>query len=42
MAQENIIHGSPIPDYLLNSKSNLTQHFIRLLIEFGNNTAMVC
>lgn len=42
MAKENIIHGSRIPDYLLNSKSNLSQYFIRLLMEFGNNTAMVC
>jgi len=42
MAQENIIHGSSIPDYLLNNKSNLSQHFIRLLMEFGNNIAMVC
>ncbi|CAH1733227.1 uncharacterized protein LOC114129932 [Aphis gossypii] len=41
MAKENIIHGSRIPDYLLNSKSNLSQYFIRLLMEFGNNTAMV-
>jgi hypothetical protein len=42
MAQENIIHGSPIPDYLLNSKLNLSQHFIQLLNELGNKTAMVC
>lgn len=42
MAQENIIHGSAISDYLLDSKSNLSQHFIRLLGELGNKTAMVC
>ncbi|XP_060857878.1 uncharacterized protein LOC132935368 [Metopolophium dirhodum] len=41
MAQENIIHGSAIPDYLLNSKSNLSQLFTRLLNELGNKTAMV-
>uniref|UniRef100_A0A2S2NIC6 Luciferin 4-monooxygenase n=1 Tax=Schizaphis graminum TaxID=13262 RepID=A0A2S2NIC6_SCHGA len=41
MAQENIIHGSPIPDYLLNSKLNLSQYFIQLLNELGNKTAMI-
>ena len=42
MAQKNIIHGPAIPDYLLNSKSNLSQHFIQFLEELGNKTAMVC
>lgn len=42
MDQENIIHGPEIPEYLLNSKSNLSQLFIRLLSELGNKTAMVC
>lgn len=41
MAQKNIIHGPAIPDYLLNSKSNLSQHFIQFLEELGNKTAMV-
>lgn len=40
--EENIIHGMPIPKYILDSKSNLSQYFIRLLNDFGNKTAMVC
>jgi hypothetical protein len=40
--EENIVHSAPIPKYLLDSKSNLSQFFIRLLGEKGNVTAMVC
>lgn len=40
--KENIIRGMPIPKYILDSKSNLSQYFIRLLNDFGNKTAMVC
>lgn len=40
--EENILHSAPIPKYLLDSKSNLSQYFIRLLGEKGNATAMVC
>lgn len=39
---ENIVHGMPIPKYILDSKSNLSQYFIRLLNDFGDKTAMVC
>lgn len=40
--KENIIHGTPLPKYMLDSKSNLSQFFIRLLNDLGNRTAMVC
>lgn len=40
--EENILNTSAIPKYLLDSKSNLSQYFIRLLGERGNATAMVC
>uniref|UniRef100_A0A2H8TDR8 Luciferin 4-monooxygenase n=1 Tax=Melanaphis sacchari TaxID=742174 RepID=A0A2H8TDR8_9HEMI len=41
MAQENVVHGPPIPNYLLNIKSNLSQYFIQLLGELRNNTAVI-
>lgn len=40
-SKENIICGNDIPKYILDSKCNLSQHFIRLLSEFGNRTAVV-
>lgn len=40
-SKDNIIHGDELPDYLLNSKTNLSQFFIRLLGDHGNKTAMV-
>lgn len=40
--KENILYGPAIPKYLLDSKSNLSQYFIRMLTEFGNNIAVVC
>lgn len=40
--KDNIIHGTDIPKYLLESKSNLSQYFIRMLGYLNKNTAMVC
>lgn len=39
--EENIVHGATIPNYILNSQSNLSQFFTRLLSEHGNKTAIV-
>lgn len=40
--KDNIIHGADIPKYLLDSKSNLSQYFTRMLGDLNENTAMVC
>lgn len=40
--KENIVYGATIPNYMLNSQSNLSQFFTRLLSEYGSKTAMVC
>lgn len=40
--KDNIIHGPEIPKYILDSKSNLSQYFSRLLSENRNKTALVC
>lgn len=40
-SEHNIIRGDDIPKYMLDSKCNLSQHFIRMLSEHGNKTAMV-
>lgn len=42
LTEENIIYGPPIPKYILDSKSNLSQYFIRLLSELDDKTAIVC
>ncbi|VVC29735.1 AMP-binding, conserved site,AMP-binding enzyme, C-terminal domain,AMP-dependent synthetase/ligase [Cinara cedri] len=40
-AEDNVLYGSAIPKYLLDSKSNLSQYFIRLLSELGNKIALI-
>jgi len=40
-SKENIILGSDIPKIILDNENNLSEHFIRLLSELGNRTALV-
>ncbi|XP_050438535.1 uncharacterized protein LOC126844403 isoform X2 [Adelges cooleyi] len=39
--KKNILYGPAIPKHILESKSNLSQYFIRLLGQHGNRIAMV-
>lgn len=41
-SKNNVIHGTPLPKYMLDNKSNLSQFFIRSLGENGNKTLLVC